>query len=199
MSAAVVPARISSTSLCPRARPRGEFVVTGEVRDDSRVWPLRATPARVRRAPHVHIAQHPVDQVTVASDQVATNQFTVLNSGNTPLDVAFRVRPDPGLRATIEPTSLSIAPGASGAVELTAQPLTEVKTLYETAVAVSVEARREEYLQRETVQLRRRFCPDPSRFRPAVRAVRRRGDPRRARRRQFRREPRLRGTHFARR
>ncbi len=145
----------------PEGWSAGDFVVTGELRDDHRVWPLRAA-LRVRADPHVHIAQHPMDRVTVASDQVATNQFTVLNNGNAPLDLAFRVRADPGLHATIEPGTLSVAPGASGSVSVTAQPESEVKTLYETSVAVSVEARREEYLQRETVRFDVAFVPtDP--------------------------------------
>ena len=139
----------------------GDFVVTGEVRDDSRVWPLRAM-LRVQDEPKVRISEHPVDQITVASDQVATNQFTVLNNGNTPLEVALRIRTEPGLEATIEPTALLIAPGASGSVNVTAKPIAEIKTLYETSVAVGVEARREDYLERKTVHFDVAFVPtDP--------------------------------------
>jgi hypothetical protein len=142
----------------PGGSPEGDFVVTGEVRDNSRVWALRAS-LRVRADPNVRISQHPVDRVTVASDQVATNRFTVLNDGNTPLDLAIRVRTDPGVRATVEPTQLSIAAGATGSVDVSAQSEAEVKTLYETSVAVGVEARREDYVQRKTVRFDVAFVP----------------------------------------
>jgi hypothetical protein len=142
----------------PEGSSAGEFVVTGEVRDDSRVWPLRAA-LRVRADPRVRIAQQLVDRITVAADQIATNRFTILNKGNIPMTLTFRVRSDPGVRTTIEPAELSIDPGASGVVNVTAQAEMDVKTLYETSVAVSVEGRRDEYVQRKTARFEVVFVP----------------------------------------
>ena len=142
----------------PDGYAAGEFIVKGEVRDNARVWPLRAT-LRVRDNPQVQVARHPVDEVTVASDQVATNQFTMRNNGNTPLTLDFRVRSDPGVNATVEPSQLVLDPGATGSVNLTAQLNSEVKTLYETSVAAGVEARHDDYVQRKTVRFDVAFVP----------------------------------------
>jgi hypothetical protein len=142
----------------PEGLPAGPFVVTGEVRDDSRVWPLHAT-LRIRADPKFRVGGTPATAIMVASDETATDKLTLLNTGNLPLSVTFKLQPNADLRAAIAPTTLALAPGAGGSVAITARPENPVSTLLETSLFASVEARSDDFVQRETVGFDFAFVP----------------------------------------
>jgi len=144
--------------LVPAGLPAGTFAVTGEVRDDSRVWPLHAT-LRIRADPKAQVARLPADAIVVPADEKATNQFTVFNRGNIPLEFEFKLQPNPDLQARIEPKKVTLAPGAEAAVEVTAQPQQHVSTLLETSLFAGVEAHSDDFVQRDTVGFDFAFMP----------------------------------------
>ena len=144
--------------LVPAGLPAGTFVVTGEVRDDSRVWPLHAT-LRIRADPQAQVTRLPADAIVVPADGKATNEFTVFNRGNIPLEFEFKLQPNPDLQARIEPKQVTLAPGTEAAVKVTAQPQQDVSTLLETSLYANVEAHSADFVQRDTVGFDFAFMP----------------------------------------
>lgn len=142
----------------PAGLSAGTFAVTGEVRDDSRVWPLHAS-LRIRADPKAQVARLPADAIVVPADEKAVNQFTVFNRGNIPLEFEFKLQPNPDLQARIEPRKVTLEPGANAAVEVTAQPQQNVNTLLETSLYAGVEARSAHFVQRDTVGFDFAFMP----------------------------------------
>jgi len=144
--------------LVPAGLPAGTFLVTGEVRDDSRVWPLHAS-LRIRADPKVQVARLPADAIIVPADAKATNEFTVFNRGNIPLEFEFKLQANPDLQARIEPKEVTLAPGAKAAVQVTAEPQRIVNTLLETSLYAGIETHSGHFVQRDTVGFDFAFMP----------------------------------------
>ena len=142
----------------PSGTAAGTFTVRGNVIDGSRRWPFEAT-LRVRANPKLSVIDEEAGATIVRAAETIHRTWRVTNSGNVVLDLRTSAQPTAGTLLTVEPGTLTLAPGETREIVLTArleQPFDRLVTL---PLFLNVDSGRGSLQRRETVVFTAEFVP----------------------------------------
>ena len=142
----------------PEGTGAGAFTVRGTVIDGSRRWPFEAT-IRVRANAKLLVRATEVGFVTVRAEEPVHRTWRLINTGNVVEVVHASPQPATGARLVVDPTNLTLAPGETKEVTLSAWLEFVPTRLTTMPLFLNVDSGEEPQSRHETVGFTAEFVP----------------------------------------
>lgn len=142
----------------PRSAPAGAFTVRGTVIDGTRRWPFEAS-ISVRANAKLLLIDEDDGFVTVRGSDSVDRTWRVTNTGNVLLKLRTSAMPATGAVVGATPAELTVAPGETREVTLTATLERPPDRLVTQLLFLNVDSAQGAYRQRDTVGFTAEFVP----------------------------------------